>query len=48
MSWDWLAPAARAREAGWAIEEIEAGRFHMLVEPEVVTDALLRLIGSSL
>ena len=38
------APARRAREAGWHHSEINAGHFHMLVDPPAVADALLALI----
>ncbi len=36
--------AARARREGWAYREIDAGHFHMLVEPTAVADALIGLV----
>ena len=36
-------PAAWAREAGWAYRAMEAGHFHMLVDPAAVADALVEL-----
>jgi pimeloyl-ACP methyl ester carboxylesterase len=39
-------PAAQARQAGWAGTEIKGGHFHMLVEPAVVTAAILHLLAS--
>ena len=36
-------PAARARRDGWATCELDAGHFHMLVEPEAVANALMDL-----
>jgi pimeloyl-ACP methyl ester carboxylesterase len=42
------APYARAawhaRRASWAYRELEAGHFHMLVDPAAVTNALLELL----
>lgn len=35
-------PAAQARAAGWQTYELEAGHFHMLVDPEAVTDLIVR------
>jgi hypothetical protein len=40
-------PAEAARRAGWACREIEAGHFHPMVDPFVVTDALLDLVSSA-
>jgi pimeloyl-ACP methyl ester carboxylesterase len=37
------APAAQARRRGWAYRQIDAGHFHMLVDPAGVADALLAL-----
>lgn len=34
-------PAAQARSAGWQTYELEAGHFHMLVDPAAVTDLIL-------
>jgi alpha/beta hydrolase family protein len=36
--------AAEARRLGWPHVDLAGGHFHMLVEPEVVTDALLQLL----
>jgi pimeloyl-ACP methyl ester carboxylesterase len=35
--------ASRARRLGWAVVSLDAGHFHMLVEPAAVSDELLRL-----
>ncbi len=35
--------ATRARQAGWAYHELDAEHFHMLVDPAMVTGALLDL-----
>lgn len=41
---EWYDPSARqAQEREWAYQRIEAGHFHMLVDPVAVTDALLAL-----
>ncbi len=37
-------PAAQARQAGWPTYELEAGHFHMLVDPTTVTDLLVRFV----
>jgi pimeloyl-ACP methyl ester carboxylesterase len=37
--------AEQARRMGWAYRKLDAGHFHMLVEPEVVTNALIELAG---
>jgi hypothetical protein len=39
------APAAQARQLGWACCKIDAGHFHMLVDPVGVTEAILTLAG---
>ncbi len=31
-------------QASWAYRELEAGHFHMLVDPAAVTNALLELL----
>lgn len=36
-------PAERARGSGWAYLGMEAGHFHMLVDPSAVTEALVEL-----
>ncbi|WP_071396325.1 alpha/beta hydrolase [Bacillus tuaregi] len=38
-------PAEKARKYGWEYDEFDAGHFHMLVDPEAVTDSLINLIG---
>jgi pimeloyl-ACP methyl ester carboxylesterase len=35
-------PAAQARREGWSSQTLDAGHFHMLVEPGEVTDLLIR------
>ena len=35
-------PAAQARQAGWPTYTMEAGHFHMLVDPQGVTDMLIK------
>lgn len=37
-------PAAYARQAGWQTHELEAGHFHMLVDPAAVTDLIVRSV----
>ncbi len=37
-------PAAQARRAGWPTYELEAGHFHMLVDPGTLTDLLVRFV----
>jgi hypothetical protein len=37
------APAAEARARGWPLESIDAGHFHMLVDPDAIADAIMRL-----
>jgi hypothetical protein len=36
--------ADEARRRGWAVRELEAAHFHMLVEPAAVADEILRLV----
>jgi len=36
--------ATRARQAGWAYRELDAGHFHMLVDPATVAGILLELV----
>lgn len=36
-------PARQAQEHGWAFQKIDAGHFHMLVNPVQVTDAIVAL-----
>ena len=33
--------AIQARQAGWQVHRLEAGHFHMLVDPSAVTDMIL-------
>lgn len=35
-------PAVQARQAGWQTYELEAGHFHMLVDPAAVTDLIIQ------
>ena len=37
--------AAHARHRGWVSSAIEAGHFHMLVDPVAVTDAIVQLFA---
>jgi hypothetical protein len=37
-------PAAQARQAGWQTHELEAGHFHMLVDPAAVADLIVRSV----
>lgn len=37
--------AEQARKKGWSVSEINAGHFHMLVDPETVADAILQLLS---
>jgi pimeloyl-ACP methyl ester carboxylesterase len=39
-------PAARARDLGWPVREIEGGHFLMLIDPETVAEAILDLVES--
>lgn len=39
-------PAHHAQAVGWPFRRIDAGHFHMLVEPEVVAVAMLALIAA--
>ena len=38
-------PAAQARQAGWPTYELEAGHFHMLVDPATVTGMILKAVN---
>jgi hypothetical protein len=38
-------PAARARQAGWPTYELEAGHFHMLVDPASVTEMIVKAVN---
>jgi hypothetical protein len=37
-------PAVHAREAGWSTYKLDAGHFHMLVDPQAVTDLIVNSI----
>jgi pimeloyl-ACP methyl ester carboxylesterase len=37
-------PAAQARQLGWPTSKLEAGHFHMLVEPAVVAEMLIEAV----
>jgi hypothetical protein len=39
-------PAGQARKAGWLTYTLEAGHFHMLVDPAAVTDSILEALDS--
>jgi hypothetical protein len=41
-------PARRAQALGWRFRRMEAGHFHMLVEPEAVATALLELVEQAM
>ena len=38
-------PAAQARQAGWLTYILEAGHFHMLVDPATVTEMLIKAVN---
>jgi len=38
-------PAAQARQAGWPTYEMEAGHFHMLVDPATVTEMIVQAVN---
>jgi hypothetical protein len=38
-------PAAQARQAGWPTYELEAGHFHMLVDPAIVTEIIVKEVN---
>jgi hypothetical protein len=38
-------PAAQSRQAGWPIYELNAGHFHMLVDPKIVTDLIVDAVA---
>jgi hypothetical protein len=38
-------PAAQARQAGWQTYERDAGHFHMLVDPAIVTEMILKAVN---
>jgi hypothetical protein len=39
--------AAQAQQAGWQTYELEAGHFHMLVDPEAVTALIVKAVSNS-
>jgi hypothetical protein len=41
-------PARQARQAGWITEKLEAGHFHMLVDPEAVTHKILETVNKAI
>jgi hypothetical protein len=41
----YAAPARQAQAAGWPFRRLDAGHFHMLVEPEAVAGVLVELVG---
>ena len=40
-------PAIQARQAGWPTYELEAGHFHMLVDPVAVADLMMDAVNKS-
>jgi len=40
-------PAAQARQAGWRTYKLEAGHFHMLVDPATVMDLIVKAVNRS-
>jgi len=38
-------PADQARQAGWQVAKLEAGHFHMLVDPKAVTDMMISMVA---
>jgi hypothetical protein len=38
--------ALQARESGWKTYELEAGHFHMLVDPKAVTELILKAVNT--
>jgi hypothetical protein len=38
-------PATQARQAGWPTYKLEAGHFHMLVDPITVTDTMIEALA---
>lgn len=40
-------PAAQARQLGWQVYELEAGHFHMLVDPVVVASTIIEALNKS-
>jgi hypothetical protein len=41
-------PAAQARQSGWRTYELEAGHFHMLVDPAAVTSMIVQAVDTLL
>ncbi|HJR78606.1 MAG TPA: alpha/beta fold hydrolase, partial [Anaerolineales bacterium] len=41
-------PAAQARETGWTVYELEAGHFHMLLDPAAVTSIIVEGVNTIL
>jgi hypothetical protein len=39
-------PAMQAREAGWPVYRLEAGHFHMLVDPAAVADLIIEVVNT--
>jgi hypothetical protein len=38
-------PAAQARQAGWPTYELDTGHFHMLVDPAMVTEMIVKAVS---
>jgi len=41
----YMQPASYAKQAGWLTYELEAGHFHMLVDPANVTDVIIKMMN---
>jgi hypothetical protein len=39
--------ATQARQAGWRTYELKAGHFHMLVDPQAVTDLIIEAVNQA-
>jgi hypothetical protein len=38
-------PAAQAQQTGWPTYNLEAGHFHMLVDPAIVTEMIVKAVN---
>jgi hypothetical protein len=47
LSQGYAVPAERARREGWLCRQLDAGHFHMLVDPEAVVGAMMDLVRSA-
>ncbi|MCB9136417.1 MAG: alpha/beta fold hydrolase [Anaerolineales bacterium] len=48
LSSGYTVPADHARQKGWPVFEFQAGHFHLLVEPQVVANALVQMASQLL